>query len=85
MVYVFYARAKMEKLLGTSQYRLNYATDYAEAINENMKRLELIWKLAKEGALTKEQATNGIKNHIELINKNIEYFKTHYSWREDME
>lgn len=76
---------KMEKLLGTSQYRLNYATDYAEAINENMKRLELLWQLGKEGVITKEEATTGIKNHIALIDENIEYFKTYYKWREDME
>lgn len=76
---------KMEKLLGTSQYRLNYATDYAESINENMKRLELLWQLGKEGVITKEEATNGIKNHIALIDENIEYFKTYYKWREDME
>lgn len=75
----------MDKSLGTSQYRLNYATDYAEAINENMKRLELIWQLAREGVITKEQATLGIKNHIQMIDDNIEYFKTYYSWREDME
>lgn len=75
----------MKNALGTSQYRLNYATDYAEAINENMKRLELIWQLHEEGVLTKEQATNGIKNHIAMIDENIEYFKTYYSWREDME
>ncbi len=75
----------MEKSLGTSQYRLNYATDYAEAINENMKRLELIWQLAREGVITKEQATLVIKNHIQMIDDNIEYFKTYYSWREDME
>lgn len=75
----------MKNALGTSQYRMNYATDYAETINENMKRLELIWQMYDEGILSKEQATNGIKNHIAMIDEGIEYFKTYYSWREDME
>lgn len=75
----------MKNALGTSQYRLNYATDYAEQINENMKRLELIWQLHNDGVLTEEQATNGIKNHISEIDQNIEYFKSYYEWREDME
>lgn len=75
----------LKKSLGTSQGRLNYATDYAESINEKMKRLEFIWQLHDEGVLTKEQATNGIKNHIESLNELVEDFKSYYSWRSDME
>lgn len=75
----------MGKSLGTSQYRLNYATDYAEGISDDMKRLEFIWQLAKEGILTQEEATKGIKKHIALIDEKIEEFKKYYSWREDME
>lgn len=75
----------MTKKYGTSQYRLNYATDYAETINENMKRIELLWQLGNKGVIEDDKVEQIIKNHIAAIDDNIEYFKTYYSWREDME
>lgn len=75
----------MNKKFGTSQGRLNYATDYAREIMETTTRLEHVWQLGNEGVLSKEQATNGIKNHIAHLDQMIEEFQTYYSWREDME
>lgn len=75
----------MTKKYGTSQYRLNYATDYAEAINEDMKRIELLWQLGNQGTIEDDKVEQIIKNHIASIDEKIEEFKTYYSWREDME
>lgn len=33
----------MTRKYGTSRIRLHYAADYAEAINDDMKRIELLW------------------------------------------
>lgn len=75
----------MRKKYGTSQYRLNYATDYAEAINEHMKRIELLWQLGDKGLMSDVDVENAIKGHIASLNDNIEEFKGYYQWREDME
>ena len=70
---------------GTTQGRLNYATDYAREIMETTVRMEQLWQMGDKEVLDKEHATNGIKNHIAHLNQMIEEFKTYYSYREDME
>ena len=69
---------------GTSQYRLNCATDYIEAINEDMKRIELLWQLGVQGKMSDEDVERVIKNHIAAIDEKIEEFKDYYNWRDDM-
>lgn len=75
----------MKKKYGTSQHRLNYATDYAESINEDMKRIELLWQLGEKGLMSDGAVEKAIKGHIEAIDEKIEEFKNYYKWREDME
>lgn len=75
----------MTRKYGTSQYRLNYATGYTEAINEDMKRIELLWQLGVQGKMSDEDVERVIKNHIAAIDEKIEEFKDYYKWREDME
>lgn len=75
----------MNNKYGTSQYRLNYATDYAEAISENMKRIELLWQLGEQGLMEDEKVETAIKGHISSIDEYMVDFKGYYSWREDME
>lgn len=74
----------MTRKYGTSQHRLNYATDYTEAINEDMKRIELLWQLGVQGKMSDEDVERVIKNHIVAIDKKIEVFKEYYKWRDDM-
>lgn len=74
----------MTRKYGTSQHRLNYATDYAEAINEDMKRIELLWQLGVQGKMSDEDVERVIKNHIAAIDEKIEEFKDYYKWRDDM-
>lgn len=75
----------MTNKYGTSQHRLIYATDYTEAINEDMKRIELLWQLGVQGKMSDEDVERVIKNHIASIDEKIEEFKHYYKWREDME
>lgn len=74
----------MTRKYGTTQHRLNYATDYTEAINEDMKRIELLWQLGTQGIMSDDDVERVIKNHIVAIDEKIEEFKEYYKWRDDM-
>lgn len=71
--------------LGTSQGRLNYARSYADTISNHVARLEMTWQLVDQGYIEEDLAEKIIKRYINKLDNDVEYFKSYYKWREDME
>lgn len=74
----------MKSKHGTSQYRLNYAKGYAQSFLEDVQNIELMWQLSDQGHIDDKLADGYIRNKIEKINDDWEYFKSYLEYREDM-
>lgn len=74
----------MEKKHGLSQYRLNYAKDYAQNILETVNKIEMVYQMSAQGLISEEVAENYISINIKELEGNWEYFKGYIEQREDM-
>lgn len=73
----------MDKKHGLSQYRLNYAKDYAKGFFEAVSKIEIMFQLSKEGHISEDLAGNYIKSNIDEIDRNWDYFKSYLEQRVD--
>ncbi len=69
---------------GLTQYRLNYAKDYAQSFLETVHKIEVMFQASAEGLIDEEIAEKYISNNIEELNENWKYFKSYIEQREDM-
>jgi len=69
---------------GLSQYRLNYAKDYAKSFLETVHKIELVYQMSQQNLMSEELAENYISKNINELERNWEYFKSYIEQREDM-
>ncbi|PLR72260.1 hypothetical protein [Bacillus sp. UMB0728] len=74
----------MESKHGLSQYRLNYAKNYAQGFADSVSKIEMMYQMSAEGLISDEVAENYISRNIKEIERNWEYFKSYIVQRDDM-
>ncbi|MBX0320112.1 hypothetical protein [Shouchella clausii] len=74
----------MKRKHGTSQYRLNHAKSQAQAMLENIQRIEMMWQMSEQGVVDEEIADRYIRSMIDETTSSWKYLEGYISYREDM-
>lgn len=74
----------MKEKHGLSQYRLNYAKDYAKSFLETVNKIELMFQMSEEDIVDEEIAEKYIARNIKELDSDWEYFKSYIEQRDDM-
>lgn len=72
----------MKEKHGLSQYRLNYAKDYAQSFLETVTNIEMVFHMSEQGLMDEKLADIYISRNIEEIDMDWAYFKGYIEQRE---
>lgn len=68
---------------GLNQYKINHAKSFAQAIVQEVTKIELLFHLSQEGHIDEEKAQNGINNWIDEVENSCKELKLYLTPKQE--